>query len=101
VKSYIMRISRLKDKLQRVGETMSDMELVIVTLRGLPPIGETFDEIVRNLTHEESRMISRGMIQKHEEGEPIVFVTQKQEEERKCRSIKFNEASSSKSKENE
>ena len=63
---------------------MSDMELVIVTLRGLHPIWETFittisnnnvlssfDEIVGNLTQEESRMISRGRIRKHEEGEQI------------------------------
>ena len=63
VKSYIMRISRLRDQLQRVGENVSDRELIVVTLRGLPPIWETFittinnnnvfmsfDEIVRKLT---------------------------------------------------
>eukprot|EP00253_Pinus_taeda_P032761 PITA_32761 len=89
VQSYITRISRLRDQLQRVGEIVFDMELVIITLRGLPPIWETFintisnnivlpsfDEIVGKLTQEESRMISRGRIQKHEEGEPAKFVTQ-------------------------
>jgi len=66
---------------------MSNKELVIVTLRGLPPIWETFittisnnnnflsfDETVEKLTQEGSRMISRGKIQKHE-GEPTAFVT--------------------------
>jgi len=62
-------------------------ELVVVTLRGLPPIWETFittisntnvlpsfDEIVGKLTREESRMIGRGRIHKHEEGEPIAYI---------------------------
>lgn len=35
VQSCIMRISRLKDQLQRVGEIVADKELVIVTLRGI------------------------------------------------------------------
>jgi len=63
VKSYIMRISNLKDQLQRVREIVPDMELVIVTLRGLLPIWETsitaisnnnnfssFDKLVGKLT---------------------------------------------------
>ena len=83
-----MRISHLRDQLQRVGEIVSDRELVIVTLRSLPPIWETFfttisnnnsflsfDEIVGKLAQEQSRMVSRGRIQKHEEGEPVAFVT--------------------------
>jgi len=88
MQSYIMRISCLRDHLQRVGETMPNKELVVVTLRGLlPPIWETFittlsnnnnflsfDETVEKLTQEESRIISRGKIQKHE-GEPAAFVT--------------------------
>jgi len=73
--------------LQRVGESVPNRELVSVTLRGLHPIWETFittirknnillsfDEIVGNLTQEELRMISRGRIQKHEEGEPATFI---------------------------
>ena len=88
VQSYIMRISHLRDQLQRVGQNVSDRELVVVTLRGLPPIWETFittisnsnvlpsfDEIVGKLTQEESKMIARGRIQKHEEGEPIAYTT--------------------------
>lgn len=64
------------------------MELVILTLIGSPPIWETFittiinnnilssfDEIVAKITQEESRMISRGRIQKHEEGEPVAYIT--------------------------
>lgn len=83
-----MRISRLRDQLQRFGENMSDRKLVIVTLRGLPPIWETFittisnnnvlpsfDEIFGNLTQEESRMIARGRIQQHEEGYPVSYIS--------------------------
>ena len=86
IQSYIMRISCIINQLQRVGEDVPDMELVVVTLRGLPPIWETFittisntnflpsfDEIVGKLTQEESRMIARGRIQKHKEGEPIAY----------------------------
>ena len=88
VQSYIMRISRLRDQLQRVGEAIHDRELVIVTHTGFPLIWETFittisnkntlsslDEIVGKLTQEESRMISRGRLQKHEEGELTALVT--------------------------
>ena len=72
VQSYTMRISHLRDQLQRVGETVLDKGLVIVSLRGIPSICETFitsiiknntlssfNDIVGNLTQEESRMISR------------------------------------------
>ena len=38
VQSYIMMISRHRDQLQRVGENVPDRELVVVTLRGIPPI---------------------------------------------------------------
>lgn len=89
MQSYIMRISHLRDQFQRIGETTPDRELVIVTLRGLPPIWETFittisnnnsfssfDELVGKLTQVESRMISRGRIQGPNEGEPTAFVAQ-------------------------
>lgn len=42
VPTYIMMILRLKDPLQRVGEILPDRDLVVVTLRGLPPVLETF-----------------------------------------------------------
>lgn len=67
---------------------MPNRELVVVTLRGLPPIWEIFittisnknvlpkfNEIVGKLTQEESRMIARRRIQKHEEGEPTTYIT--------------------------
>ena len=72
MKSYIMRISIIRDQLLRVEEVVLDRELVVMTLRGLPPIWETFittirntnllpsfHEIVGKLTQEESRMIGR------------------------------------------
>lgn len=46
--SYIMRISRLRDQLQRVGENILNRALVIVTLRGFPSISETFITIINN-----------------------------------------------------
>lgn len=89
VQSYIMRISHLKDQLQRVGETIPSKELVLVTLIGLPPIMETFitaihnnnnfisfDELDGKFTQEESRMISIWRIQKHGEEDPTAFATQ-------------------------
>eukprot|EP00253_Pinus_taeda_P006149 PITA_06149 len=88
IQSYVIGISCLRDQLHRVGENVSDRELVVVTLRGLPPIWETFitkisnnnflptfDEIIGKLMQEESRMIARGRIQKHEEGEPAAYIT--------------------------
>ena len=88
VQSNTMRISRLRDQFQRVGETVSNRQFVIMTLIGLPPIWETFittisnnnvypsfDELAWNLAQEESRMVSRGRIQKHEEGELIALIT--------------------------
>jgi len=89
VQSYIMRVFCLRDQLQFVGEQISDRELVVVTLQGLPPIWEifittlsnnnvlpSFDELVGKCTQEEAMMIARGRIQKHEEGEPSAFATQ-------------------------
>ena len=88
-KSYIMRISHLRDQLQRDGENVSDREIVVVTLIGILPIWETFittisnnngfpsfDELVGKFTQEESRMISRGRIQGSNEGEPTTYVAQ-------------------------
>jgi len=79
MQSYIMRIFQPRDQLQRVGEFFLDRELVFVSITGLPPIWETFifairnndvlpsfDEIFGKLTQEESRMISKRRIQKHE-----------------------------------
>lgn len=77
VQSYIMRVSHLRDKLQVEAEQVSNMELVLVTLRGLPLVSETlittlsnnnvfltFDELVCKCTQEGTRMIDRGRIKK-------------------------------------
>ena len=58
-----------------------------MNLRGIPLVWETFittignnnflpsfAEIFGKITQEESRMIARGRIQKHEEGEPIAYI---------------------------
>lgn len=67
---------------------MSDRELVLIALQGLPQFGRfittisnndkflSFDELVGKCTQEETRMISRGRIQKHEEGKPCAFAAQ-------------------------
>jgi len=83
LQSYVMRI------LHTVGEPMSDKELVSIIVQGLPPIWETFittisnndklptfNELVGKCTLEETRMISRGRIQKHEDEEPSAFSAQ-------------------------
>jgi len=71
-------------------------ELVVVTFRGIPSILETFItsisnnnilpsfyEIVGKLTQQESRMITRGRIQKNEEGEPVVYITHEEKKKKK------------------
>lgn len=86
--SYITRISHVRYQFLRVGEALLGRELVVQTLRVLPSIWETFitiignknvlpsfDEIIGSLTQEESMMIGRGRIQKHEEGEPISYIS--------------------------
>ena len=86
IQAYFMRISQLKDQIFTASEIVSDRELVLIALGGLPNIWETFittitknDEfptfydLLGKCTQEETRMISRGIIQKHEEGEAITF----------------------------
>lgn len=89
VKSYFMRLSQLKDQFLTVGEYFSNKQLVLVSLGGLPRILETFittisnndefpsfNELVDKGTQEDTKMISRGRIQKHEEGYTSAFYTQ-------------------------
>lgn len=84
-----MRISQLKDQLLTASEIVSNRELVLITLGGLPMNWDTFittisnngkfptfDEILSKYTQEETRMISTRRTQKHEEGEPTTFATQ-------------------------
>lgn len=72
-----MRISPPRYQLQRVGEIVSDREFVIITLKDLSSIWEmlisnisnkniclSFDDIVGKIAQKESRIISRGRIQK-------------------------------------
>lgn len=73
---------------------MSNKELVFVSLQGIPLLWEafittisitekflTFDELVDKCTQEETKIISRGIIEKHEKGEPSTFVSQDKEME--------------------
>lgn len=59
------------------------METFINTIRNNNVL-LSFYEIVGNITQEESRMISKARIQKHEEGEPVTFVTLKKKKKGKC-----------------
>ena len=83
------RISKIKAQLSIFGEVVSDKELVLIMLGGLPSSWEsfittisnndkfpTFDELLGKCSQEEAKMISRGRIPKHEEGEPTAFVVQ-------------------------
>lgn len=97
IQAYFMRISQVKELLS-IGEIIADRELVLVTLGGLPMYWETFittisnndklptfDELLGKCTQEESKMISRGRIQKHEEGEPIAFSAEAKKKKEKGR----------------
>ena len=89
IQAYFMRISKIKEQLSTTGEIVSDKDLVLITLGGLSPTWETsittinkndnfpaFDELLGKCSQEEARMISRGRIPKHEEGEPTSFIVQ-------------------------
>ena len=69
VTSYFMRISKLRDQLSTIGESLDDRELVMTTLNGLPPwepfiqslSGRSkflnFYRLWEYCTHEETRLV--------------------------------------------
>ena len=46
IASYLMRITKLRDKLRSSGDTIEEKELVMTTLNGLPPSWESFIQTI-------------------------------------------------------
>jgi hypothetical protein len=59
--SYLMRITQIRDQLAAISETVEDVELVNVALRGLPHLG---NHLYRGFVHESScqDLIDYGLI---------------------------------------
>lgn len=74
IQSYFMRITKIKNDLLSIREVISDRELTLIALRGLPHEWDVFnttilnndwipgfDELLTRCTQEETRMINREM----------------------------------------
>jgi len=89
IQSFFMRIIEFRDKICTAQEIVPDKELVMTTLSGLPSSWDMFITSINNremiptinelfslCNQEERMMISRGRIQRPNEGEPSTFVSQ-------------------------
>jgi hypothetical protein len=74
ISTFFMKISDIRDHLGSIGETITDKELVMITLNALPRHWEPFlqsisgredlpefDHLWTNCTQEETRIIARGV----------------------------------------
>lgn len=86
IASYFMKISQLRDQLQVIDEVISEKELVTTTLNGLTNSWDSFvsgicakkevpkfEELWTACTQEESRVISKGKIQRSDEGDSQAY----------------------------
>jgi hypothetical protein len=87
---FFMKISEIKEKLEAIGEIMSDRELVLSTLTNLPKHWEpflksisgreslpTFDCLWTNCTQEELRLRNRGVEDSPDENHALALHTKK------------------------
>jgi hypothetical protein len=78
ITTFFMNISEIRDQLSAIGETIIDRELVMITLNALPIHWEPFiqsingredlpqfDRLWEDCTHEETRLIARGVQDSH------------------------------------
>jgi hypothetical protein len=78
VATFFMKISEIRDQLGAIGEIISDRELVMLTLNGLPNYWEPFiqsisgrsklpkfDRLWADCTQEETRLAARGVQSSH------------------------------------
>jgi hypothetical protein len=77
VATYFMKVSQLRDQLQAIGDNVDDVELVTITLNGLPSSWESFvqsicgreklpqfDRLWTDCIQEEARVLSKKSLQK-------------------------------------
>jgi hypothetical protein len=87
---FFMKISKIKEQLETIGEIMSDRELVLTTLNNLPKQWEpflqsisgreslpTFDRLWTDCTQEELRLRNRGVEDSSEENRALALHTKK------------------------
>jgi hypothetical protein len=91
VATFFMKISEIKDQLGAIGETISDIELVLTNLNALPRHWEPFlqsisgradlpgfDRLWTDYTQEETRLIARGVQDSHhDDNHALSFHTKK------------------------
>jgi hypothetical protein len=91
VATFFMKISEIRDQLGAIGETISDREVVLTTLKAFPRHWEpflqsisgraelpTFDCLWTDCTQEEIRLIARGVQDSpHDVNHALVFHTKK------------------------
>jgi hypothetical protein len=78
ITTFFMKISKIRDQLGAMGETITDRELVMITLNALPIHWEPFiqsisgrldlplfDRLWADCTQEETKLIARGMQDSH------------------------------------
>jgi hypothetical protein len=78
IATFFMKISKIKDQLRAIGETITDKELVMITFNALPshwkPFIQSingradlpqFDRLWADCTQEETRLIARGVQDSH------------------------------------
>jgi hypothetical protein len=78
IATLFMKISKIRDQLGAIGETITDRELVMITLNALPSHWEPFlqsisgradlpmfDRLSTDCTQEETRLIARGVQDSH------------------------------------
>jgi hypothetical protein len=78
ITTFFMKISEIKDQLGAIGETITNRELVMITINALPSHWEPFiqnisgradlpqfDRLWAKCTQEETRLIARGMQDSH------------------------------------
>jgi hypothetical protein len=95
VSTYFMRISQIKNKLEAIGYSMDDAELVTTTLNGFPSSWDAFvqgicarrklskfDKLWSDYTQEESRLMSKPQKINDEDNQALVSHVKKRKERR-------------------
>jgi len=86
IQVYFLRMTKFKNQWSTIGEVVPEKEMVLIVLRDLFSIWETFiininniktiptfDELLGKCIQGEAKMIFRGNISHHEEEEPTAF----------------------------
>jgi hypothetical protein len=109
VATFFMKISEIKDQLGAIGETITDRELVMITLNALPSHWESFiqsingradlpqfDRLWVDCTQGETRLIARGVQDSHhDDNQALASHAKKGRRKRRSFSKAFNDKKTS------